>query len=231
MLVEIFSDVVCPWCYVGKRRFESALAGFAHGDDVEVRWRSFELDPAAPPERAGTLAEHLAVKYGVGSAGARRMLEQMTQVAGEEGLSFNLDRARPGNTFDAHRLLHAAGEHGLQNQLKERLLAGYLCEGEPIGHVDTLMRLVGDAGLDGDLARKVLDGDDHAEAVRADEADARRLGISAVPFFVVDRALGVPGAQPAPVIRQALEQAWHASPTAAAADAPACGPDGCEVPG
>ncbi|HVL97945.1 MAG TPA: DsbA family oxidoreductase [Egibacteraceae bacterium] len=210
MQIEIWSDVVCPWCFVGKRRFEAALARFPHAHAVEVTWRSFELDPSAPRER-GVAVEHLAAKYGVSRPEAQAMHDRMTRVAAAEGLAFRLDIARPGNTFDAHRLLHLAGEQGVQDAVKERLLAAYLCEGQPVGNVAVLARLAADAGLDPEEARAVLAGDAYAGEVRADEATARALGITSVPFFVVDRAYGVAGAQSPEVLTELLEAVWAES--------------------
>jgi len=188
MKVEIWSDVVCPWCYVGKRRFESALGRFEHRDQVEVVWRAFELDPSAPPEREGAYAERLATKYRVDATEARAMIDRMVSTGAADGLELRFDRARPGNTFDAHRLLHLALDRGVQGALKERLLAATFTEGAPIGDADTLAGVAGLAGLDPDEARAVLDGDAYAAEVRADERRAATLGISAVPFFVVDGA-------------------------------------------
>jgi predicted DsbA family dithiol-disulfide isomerase len=211
MQVEIWSDVVCPWCAIGKRRFEAALARFEHPDEVEVRWRSFELDPTAPRERAGTLVEHLAAKYGTSPAQAQEMITRMAGQAAGEGWEFHLERARGGNTVDAHRLLHLAAERGVQDAVKERLLAAYLVDGERIGDPDTLARVVARAGLDEAEARAVLASDRYLDAVRADEARARAYGISGVPFFVVDGAYGVSGAQPADVLLHALRTAWSAA--------------------
>lgn len=232
MKIEIWSDVVCPWCLIGKRRFEQALAAFAHRDEVEVVWRSFELDPAAPREREGSLVAHLASKYGIAPAQAQEMQDHMTELAAAEGVTFRLDRARPGNTFDAHRVLHLAAERGVQDAVKERLLTAYLCDGEAVGHADVVARVAGQAGLDADEARTVLAGDAHADAVRHDEATARQLGVNGVPFFVFDRSFAVSGAQPATVLGEALDRAWDAwrpLQPVGGADAPACGPDGCEV--
>ena len=178
MKVEIWSDVVCPWCYVGKRRFEQALAGFPHRDEVEVVWRSFELDPSAPPERTGDYAGHLAGKYGVPLAQAQQMLDTMTATAAQEGLEFSFATARPGSTFDAHRLLHLAADRGVQGAVKERLLRATFTEGEPIGDHDALVRLVAEAGLDADEAREVLASDRYAAEVRGDEQQARAYGIT-----------------------------------------------------
>ena len=215
MQIEIWSDVVRPWCAVGKRRFETALARFPHADDLDVTWRSFELDPRAPRERDVSTAEHLAAKYGISRAEADAMHETMTEVAAAEGLSFRLDIARSGNTHDAHRLLHLARAAGVQDALKERLLSAYLCEGKAVGDPDVLVRLAAEAGVDADEAAAVLAGGAYSDAVRADEADARSFGINAVPFFLVDRAFGVSGAQPPEVLLELLTETWaHLSPTA-----------------
>ena len=208
MKVEVWSDVVCPWCYIGKRRFESALARFPHRDEVEVRWRSFELDPTAPRSLAGDLGEHLAAKYGVPLAQARAMQEHMTQTAAGEGLDFRFASARSGNTFDAHRLLHLAADRGRQGAVKERLMRAYYTEGEPIGDPAALVRLAAEAGLDAEEARQVLEGDTYADDVRSDESLAAALGITGVPFFVVDGKYGVSGAQPATTLLQVLQTAW-----------------------
>jgi predicted DsbA family dithiol-disulfide isomerase len=228
MHVEIWSDIACPWCYVGKRRFEAALAAFEHRDAVEVTWRSFELDPAAPREREGDRAEHLAEKYGSSVEQARAMQEQMTQVAAEVGLDFRFDLARSGNTFDAHRLLHLAAAHGRQDAMKERLMRAYLTDGELIGDAATLERLAVETGLPAAEVRELLATDQHAADVREDERTAASLGISAVPFFVVDRAFGAAGAQPPEVLTGLLERAWEARPAlAVVAEGDTCGPDGC----
>lgn len=208
MHVEIWSDVVCPWCAIGKRRFETALSRFPHADAVEVTWRSYELDPGAPRVRSEPAVEHLASKYGVAREEAQAMHDRMTGFAREEGLDFRLDTARSGNTFDAHRLLHLARERGVQDAVKERLLVAYLSEGEAIGDPDVLERLAAQAGLSAEEARAVLAADDYADAVRSDEATARSLGITGVPFFVVDRTHGVSGAQPAEVLLDLLNQIW-----------------------
>ncbi len=237
MQVDIWSDVVCPWCYIGKRRLEAALDRFAHRGEVEVRWHSFELDADAPAERTGPYAQRLAEKYGVGVADAQGMIDSMTAAAAADGLDFRFDQARPGNTFAAHRLLHLAADRGCQDALKERLLAAYMTEGRPIGDIETLAELAEEAGLDPHEARTVLEGDAYAADVRADERQAAEIGISGVPFFVVDRRYGVSGAQPADVLLGVLDRAWTEShptlqlvpvggPDAAAA---ACEGDSCAV--
>jgi predicted DsbA family dithiol-disulfide isomerase len=228
MNVEIWSDIACPWCYVGKRRFEAALAGFEHRDEVTVTWRSFELDPAAPREREVDGATHLAQKYGTTRDKALAMHAQMTEVAAGEGLDFRFDLARGGNTFDAHRLIHLAAAHGMQDALKERFMSAYLTEGEPIGDPAALERLAVEAGLPADEVREVLAGDRYAAEVRDDERTAHALGIHAVPFFVVDRAMGAAGAQPPEVLAELLRRGWEArSPIPVVTGGEACGPDGC----
>ena len=209
MRIEIWSDVVCPWCYIGKRRFEAALARFAHRDEVEVVWRSFELDPRAPAVRGGEMAGHLARKYGMSRERAEGAVANLTDQAAAEGLEFRLDIAAGGNTFDAHRLIHLAAERGVQDQVKERFLAGYFTEGVAIGLPEGLTPLAVDAGLDEGEVEAVLKGDAYAEDVRADEELARELDISAVPSFVIDRRFMVPGAQDPDTMLRVLERAWE----------------------
>jgi predicted DsbA family dithiol-disulfide isomerase len=206
--VEIWSDIACPWCYIGKRRFEAALEQFEHRDDVNVTWRSFELDPDAPHERTGDRAERLAEKYGMSVEQARAAEQQLTGVAADEGLPFRFDIARSGTTFDAHRLVHLAETHDLQDAMKERLLQGYFTEGELMSDHDTLVRLAGEVGLDEQEVRELLDGDRYAEEVRTDERTAGELGIGAVPTFVLDRRLGASGAQPPDALLDLLRQGW-----------------------
>jgi predicted DsbA family dithiol-disulfide isomerase len=228
MDIEIWSDIACPWCYVGKRRFEAALARFEHRDDVHVTWRSFELDPSAPPEREGERAARLAEKYGMSVERAREMEGQMTETAAGEGLDFHLDIQRSGTTFDGHRVIHLAAEHGLQDAMKERLLRAYFTEGELMSDHDALVRLAGEVGLDPDEVREMLAGDRFAAEVREDERTASAFGISAVPTFVIDRAIGASGAQPPEALLELLGQGWaRREPAPVIAGGEACGPDGC----
>ena len=224
MLVEIWSDVVCPWCYIGKRRYEQAAARFAHADELEVVWRSFELDPAAPAERTGSAVEHLARKYGVTLERAQAMEDSVTGTAARVGLEYRLDRARRGNTFDAHRVLHLAGDRGVQGEVKERLLAGFFTEGELLGDHGTLVRLASEAGLDAAEVGTVLEGDDYAEAVRRDERLATGLGATGVPFFVFGRAAAVAGAQSPEILLEAMEHAWAKVPAGASVSGGVPGP-------
>ncbi|MGH8890015.1 MAG: DsbA family oxidoreductase [Acidothermaceae bacterium] len=243
MKVEIWSDVACPWCYVGKRRFESALNSFEHKSDVEMRWRSFELDPAAPAVREGDPVQRLADKYGMSRAQATAANDRLTTMAAAEGLDYHLDTVRSGSTFDAHRLLHLAADHGLQDALKERFLRAYFVDNEPIGDHETLVRLAIETGLDEPVVRGVLASDEYAHAVRADEKQAGAYGISGVPFFVIDARYGVSGAQSADVLLETLRRAWaDANPLVVVAgatnvhgsertdsDAGACDDDSCAI--
>jgi predicted DsbA family dithiol-disulfide isomerase len=228
MDVEIWSDIACPWCYVGKRRFEAALAAFDHRDELRVRWRSFELDPTAPPERPGDTAGNLASKYGKTREEALAMLDQMTATAAGDGLDFHFDRVRGSNTFDAHRLTHLAAAHGLQNEVKERLMHAYLTDGELMSDHTTLQRLAEEAGLPREEVSELLAGDRYADEVREDEATAGSLGISAVPFFVIDRKLGAAGAQPPEALLALLQRGWESrTPLAVTTAGETCGVDGC----
>jgi len=225
--VEIWSDIACPWCYVGKRRFEAALAGFEGREEVQVTWRSFELDPHAPLERDVDAAAHLADKYGMSREEALDKQRHMTEIAARDGLELRFDLARGGNTFDAHRLLHLAHIHGAQDALKERLLRAYLTEGEIIGDPGVLERLAVETALPEDDVRDLLATDRYAEEVRDDQRTAAALGISAVPFFVVNRSLGAAGAQPPAVLAELLRQAASHPAVSVAAAGESCGIDGC----
>src|SRR4051812_25910365 len=208
LTVEIWSDVVCPWCYIGKRRFEAALEAFEHRDEVTVMWRSFELDPAAPSLVEAGPTERLAAKYGMSLERAAGLHKEMTERAAEEGLEFRFDLTKSGNTFDAHRLIHLAATYGHQDGAEERLMRAYFTEGAAISDPETLIGLMAEVGVDADEARDVLSGDRFAADVREDEQLAGQLGIQGVPFFVLDRRLGVSGAQPPEALVQALERAW-----------------------
>ena len=237
MKVEIWSDVVCPWCYVGKRRFEEALSRFEHAEEVDLEWRSFELDPNAPAVVGVPMTQILESKYGMTPGQAETANDRMTGLAAELGLEYHLDRVQAGNTFDAHRLIHLAARQGLGDAMKERLFAAYFTEGLPVGDRPTLAKLAGEVGLDPHQVETALDGDDFSVEVRQDEDRAAALGVRGVPFYVIDETYGISGAQPADVLLGALEQAWSESQTAAAADdgveaettGPGCSDGVCEV--
>lgn len=208
MQVEIWSDVVCPWCYLGKRYFEQALERFPHRDEVEVIYRSFELDPSAPPGVTTPTVETLAGKYGMGLEQAREAQRQMEQRAAQAGLTFRMEDLRSGSTRDAHRLLQLAAARGKGAELAERLHRAYFTDQASIFDHASLAGFAADVGLDRDEALAVLAGDQYAQAVEADEQVAYSLGVTGVPFFVIDRRYGISGAQPAETITQVLERVW-----------------------
>ena len=216
MLIEIWSDVVCPWCYVGKRNLEAALAEFDHADQVDVEWRSYERDPTTPKRVERSMDEVLARKYGMSTEQAVAANRQMTELAAKVGLEYHLDQVQIGNTFDAHRLIHLAAGSGKAGELKERLLRAYFTEGQAIGDPAVLAGLAAEVGLDPVRVSAVLDGDEFAAEVRADEARAMELGSTGVPFFVFDERLGIPGAQPPDVLLRLLNRAWDTSVEATA---------------
>ena len=205
--VEIWSDVACPWCFIGKRRFDVALARFEQRDSVEVRYRSFELDPAAPAFRELAYLDHLMAKYRIPMAEADGMIDRMIEAGAQNGVVLRFDKAKPGNTFDAHRLLHLAAQRGRQGELMDKVFRATFTKGAAIADRDVLVELAAESGLDSDEARRVLGSDAFADDVRADEQRAADLGITSVPFFVIG-GLGVSGAQPPDVLLRVLEDAW-----------------------
>ncbi len=227
--IEVFSDVVCPWCYIGKRRLEEALSTFPHADDVSVTYRSFQLDPTTPANTQLSLDELLASKYGRSLTEARQMNQRVSDIAATVGLDFDLAIAHPSNTLDAHRLLHFAAANGLQAELTERLMRAYFTEGRRVGDHDELATLAAEVGLDRDAAVAVLAGDDYADEVAADLALARGFGATGVPFFVFDRKYGISGAQETAVFTDVLDRAWsEAQPlTVVGADADICSDESC----
>ena len=232
MKVEIWSDVVCPFCYVGKRKFEKALGEFAHRDDVQIEWKSFELTPDFVPVPGESIHASLAKKKGVPETEGRRMNDYMTQVASEVGLAYDFDKTIPANTFLAHQLIHFGAHHGQQGAMKERLFAAYYLEGQDINSVDTLAGLAAEIGLDAEAARQALLAGTYADEVRRDEYEAQQIQVRGVPFFVFDDKYAVSGAQPSEVFAEVLGTVWaeahpKAQPTVLAAG-PACGPEGCD---
>jgi predicted DsbA family dithiol-disulfide isomerase len=210
MRVDIWSDIVCPWCYIGKRRFEVGLGEFDHRDEVEVVYHAFELDPSIAAGPGTPILELLAAKYGMSPQQAAQAEESIAAKAADDGLTFNPNRVM-GNTFDAHRLVRLGQDRGAQGPVLQRLYEAYFGEGRPVFGVPELTELAQEAGLDPARAREMLSGDDYAADVRADEAQARSLGISGVPFYVLDGKYGISGAQAAGTFTAALEQAWAES--------------------
>jgi predicted DsbA family dithiol-disulfide isomerase len=208
--VEIWSDVGCPWCFIGKRRFEAALDEFPHAAEVEVMWRSFQLDPSLPERYDGTELDYLARRKGVDPARVEEMFAHVARQAELEGLAYDFESLVVANSFLAHQLIHLAAAHGQAAEAEERLFTGHFERGEDIGDLDHLVALAGELGLDGAEARAALTSGRYAEAVHADIAEARALGLRGVPFFVIDRAYGLSGAQPTDVFAEALAEAWAA---------------------
>jgi predicted DsbA family dithiol-disulfide isomerase len=210
MRIEIWSDVMCPFCYIGKRNFEAALERFEHRDDVEVTWRSFQLAPDLPRVCEGDVHDYLAAKYGGGRERAKAMNDDMARRAAEIGLTYNFDTAVLGNTFDAHRLVHMARAAGLEDAAVERVFRAYFTDSLAVADHEVLAGLGAEIGLDADAVRAMLAGDEHVEEVEAEVAEALALGIQGVPCFVIDRRFAVSGAQPPELILQALERAREA---------------------
>lgn len=208
MRIEIWADVVCPWCYIGKRRLEKALAGFEHRDEVEVVHRSYELDPFAPEVGTESTVTVLARKFGKDEAQTREMMARADEVAAEEGLHFAHADALHARTLTAHRLLHLARAEGRQQALLEEVLAAYFTRGESVGDHDVLRGAASAAGLDAARVGEVLGSDEFRDEVMADVAQARAYGSSGVPFFVIDSRFGISGAQPTELFADALQQAW-----------------------
>jgi predicted DsbA family dithiol-disulfide isomerase len=232
--IEIWSDVVCPWCYIGKRRIESALTEFGHADEVEVHWRSYELDPGAPTEPTESAASMIARKYGQSADGAKQMQDRVEAVAAEEGLIYRLSQTLHLNTVDAHRLIHLAhaqGGNDLQGRVKEALLEAYFTDARNVADHAVLREVAVAAGLDGVRVDEVLDSREFEADVRADVEQAQAYGATGVPFFVIDQKYGVSGAQPTEVFTQVLEKAWADSHPVIelVGGGEECGPDGCAV--
>ena len=234
--IEIWSDIACPWCYLGKRRFAAALATFPHRDRVEVQWRAYELSPDTPTGPGIPLAPALAQRKGLTVEQTTEMFAHVTKVAAGEGLTYDFDRALAVNTFDAHRLVRLAQERGgasLADSTLEALYAGYFTDGADLGDPQTLVELAAKAGfaaagLGNDDVRALLAGAEAADHVLHDEAEARALGVTGVPFFVADRQIAVSGAQPVAVFNQLLETAWQqANPLVTLGDGAACTDDSC----
>jgi predicted DsbA family dithiol-disulfide isomerase len=216
MRVDIWSDIVCPWCYIGKRRFEQALQTLDQRDQVEVVHHSFELDPSMDRGQTVQLMDMLAAKYQMNPAQAGEAESRVAATAAADGLGYTSDRP-VGNTFDAHRLVHLAADRGRGEETLQRLYEAHFAEGKSVFDTDALTAVAADAGLDAAEARRVLTDGDYASDVRADEEQASALGISGVPFFVLDGKYGISGAQPAALIEEALQEAWRRSGASTAA--------------
>jgi predicted DsbA family dithiol-disulfide isomerase len=226
MKVEIWSDIVCPFCYIGKRHFENALKDFAPKASVEVVWRSFQLDPAIKPKPGQTPAEYLAQRKGITLEHAREMNDYVTQAAQQVGLTYRMDKAVLANTLDAHRLIHLAARHGLADQAEERLFLAYFTEGKDIGDRATLIQLGTETGLAAEEVKQVLESEAYREEVQEDQYLAQQVGARGVPFFVFNNKYAVSGAQPSGVFAKALQKAWEDEQITATPDGGFCTPDG-----
>jgi predicted DsbA family dithiol-disulfide isomerase len=232
--IQIWSDIMCPYCYIGKRRIEGALAEFPHAANVEIEWKSFQLDASFIASEADNMVEHLAEKYRKDKAWAQEMMDSMTQNAKNSGLDFHFEKAIMANSFNAHRLLHLAKKHNKSNELEELLFKAYLTDGKNINNLDTLSELGIEAGLDKNEIETVLHSDAYAEAVKQDIEMAHNVGVQGVPFFVFDNKYAVSGAQHVETFVKTLEKVWEEGdfkPTVTLIetnDGSSCGIDGCD---
>ena len=234
MKIEIWSDVMCPFCYIGKKHFESALEQIDFGDEIEVEWKSFQLDPTLPMDgETTTTRDYLLQKKGMPAQQVDGMMMQLKQSGAQAGIDFQMDRAIPVNTFRAHRFIHYAQNEGKGNEAEEGLFKAHFTDGKNVGDINVLADLAAEIGLNKDEAKAYLQTDDLSMEVKADIHEAQQLGISGVPFFVVDRKYGVSGAQPVQVFVETLKQAYQeAQPKfkmKGDEEAGACGPEGCEI--
>ncbi|GAA5226326.1 DsbA family oxidoreductase [Paeniglutamicibacter antarcticus] len=234
--VDIYSDIACPWCFIGKRRFEKAVAALPFGENIDVKWHAFQLDPSAPEHFEGSGADYFVKEQGMPAEQIEGMLEHVSAQAAAEGLSFDMASVRPTNSFTALRLLALAKERDLGAAMKEALLSAHFEKGVDTGSRQALQRIADSVGLDPLESAEVLAGEKYAEAVRADGIRGRELGVSGVPFFVLEDRYGISGAQPSEVFEQALRQVWDEISaeteslkliSSVSPDGEACGPEGC----
>lgn len=231
MKIEIWSDVMCPFCYIGKRRFEDALQQFEHKDEVEVEWKSFQLNPNMETDPGLNINQYLSDVKGWNIDYARSMNNRLTEMAAQVGLTYDFDKAVVANSFNAHRLSHFAKKHGLGDAMEEALFKAYFTDGENIDDKHTLTELGVSIGLHADTIRQILDSNEFADAVKHDIAEAQYLGISGVPFYVMNQKYGVSGAQAVPVFSETLEKSFadwqqeNAKPKLSIIDGESCSPD------
>ena len=232
--VQIWSDIMCPFCYIGKRRIEEALQNFEHKEAVEIEWKSYQLDASFVASPEDNMADHLAAKYRKDTDWAQNMLDNMTQNAKTAGLDFHFEKAILANSFNAHRLLHLAKKHDLANDLEELLFKAYLTEGKNINDLETLSKLGIEVGLDAEAVAQVLNSDTYGAEVKKDQEEANAIGVQGVPFFVLDNKYAISGAQPASAFLETLEKVWEEGKFATkptllnTTDGDSCGIDGCD---
>lgn len=227
MKVEIWSDIVCPFCYIGKRKFEQALQHFAAKEQVEVIWRSFQLDPDAEPAPDKTVAQSLSEKKGWSLEHTKGMMDQVTNMAREAGLDYKMDRSVVANTLNAHRLTHLAAKYGKQDAAKEKLFQAYFTEGKDVGSADILQQLGQEIGLPAAAVQDLWQSNVFADAVLRDQYEAQQVGVRGVPFFVFNNKYAVSGAQPSAVFAEVMERVWQEErPVQEVLDGSFCSPDG-----
>ena len=232
MKIEIWSDVMCPFCYIGKRRFEDALQKTGHADDIEIEWKSFQLNPDMKTDPTINIDQYLADIKGFSLDHAKELNAHVTQMAAEAGLTYNFDRSVVANSFNAHRFSHLAKKHGLGDKAEEQLFKAYFTDGKNIDDNATLIELGVAIGLDAQEIKQTLESNAYADEVKHDVAEAQYLGIRGVPFFVMDRKYGVSGAQAVPVFEDTLNKAFtewqqeNKKPDLTVIEGESCGPDG-----
>lgn len=207
--IQIWSDIMCPFCYIGKRRMEEALHLFEHKDAIEIEWKSFELDAGFIPSPEDNLIEHLAEKYQKDKDWAQTMVDNMTENAKTAGLDFHFEKAIIANSHNAHRLLHLAKKYHLSNELKELFLKAYLTDGKDLNNLNTLSELGIEAGIEAEAVAHVLNSDAYGQDVKQDIQEANSIGVQGVPFFVFENKYAISGAQPATAFLQTLEKVWQ----------------------
>jgi predicted DsbA family dithiol-disulfide isomerase len=227
MKVEIWSDVMCPFCYIGKRKFEGALKQFEHADHVEIIWKSFQLDPEMKTDSSKNTHQYLADRKGWTYEYAKEVSAHVTGLAKEVGLDYHFDKSVVANSFNAHRVSHLAKQYNLGDAMEEALFKAYFTEGKNIDDAETLIQLGTSIGLKAEEVEEVLVRNLYAEAVKKDIEEAQQVGVRGVPFFVIDRKLAVSGAQPGEVFLSALNKAWSEQKEAiATTDGASCSVDG-----
>jgi predicted DsbA family dithiol-disulfide isomerase len=231
MNVEIWSDVMCPFCYIGKRKFEKALEQFPHKDDIKISWKSFQLDPTTITYPSLSTIEHLRLKKGWSKEQASETIAYVTNIAHQVGLQFNFEKAVVANSFDAHRLSHLAKKYNLQNELEEKLFSAYFTEGKNTADYETLLQIANEVGLDKAEVSTMLNGNIFANEVHQDIEQAQQIGVRGVPFFVLNQKYAISGAQESDTFLQALHKAYDETKLVdlPGNDSVVCGPDGCEI--
>ena len=231
MTVEIWSDVMCPFCYIGKRKFEKALEQFPHKDDIKIIWKSFQLDPSTVTDPSLNTIENLRLKKGWSKEQAAETIAHVADIAKQVGLNFNFDKAVVANSFDAHRLSHLAKKYNKQNELEEKLFSAYFTEGKNTADYETLLKIALEIGMDEGEVSQVLKGNTFANEVHQDVEQAQQIGVRGVPFFVLNQKYAISGAQESDTFLQALHKAYDETKLVDLADndSAVCGPEGCEI--